>query len=148
MNGLNTINGGLLLTANATVFSDARYQGGGCLKADGSGGYKWEDQTKGNDMNSNLVVTNGVVQAKGFEVTRSPHIFYQYCMRVIDLRLKDTVDHDRIKLEIRDVAELLPDQHLRDMAILKHGPEIQNVDDYENLTIEVLIEKQWTVKDQ
>lgn len=99
-------------------------------------------------MSSNLVVTNGVVQAKGFEVTRSPHTFYQYVLRVLDLRLKDTVDHDRIKLEIRDVAELLPDQHLRDMAILKHGPEIQNVDDYENLTIEVLIEKQWTVKDQ
>lgn len=81
------------------------------------------------------------------KIKREPRYFQEYILRVIDLRWSEQPNHNRIKFEIRENVELLPGQYLRDLAILKHGPEIQNVDEFELMTIEVDLVKSWVIKD-
>jgi len=87
---------------------------------------------------TNLNVQNGSVIAKEFKIHKDPNKFYEYTLRVLNLKERALPVHNRLLLKVEGTVELGPKASLRDYVMLKHGAEISALDaSFEDLTIEI-----------
>lgn len=73
--------------------------------------------------------------------------FYVYKITVLDLRKKDTTDHDRIKWQISGTIEMTPDKSLRDAIFLKHIVFLSSIENISDMVIDVHVEKSWKISE-
>lgn len=100
---------------------------------------------------SSTVNVDGTMIAKEFKIAKEPTMFYQYEMRVFDLRPKETLTDDRCLTVIQDSVELPKSVNgLKEVLIMKHMKglsEITTDTPLHLLTIDVKIVYQAQIKD-
>lgn len=89
---------------------------------------------------------DGTITAKEFKVMKDPNLFYQYRLQVLALKELPKPDHNRLLLKVEATAELGPKANLRDYILLKHGAEIAALGSLEELTLDIVTIRTWTIE--
>jgi len=96
-------------------------------------------------VDSASITASGTMIAKDFKIAKDPNKFYEYNLRVLNLKELKEPAHDRLMLDVKGTVELAPKIILRDYVLLKHGAEIAAIGSLDELTIEVTILKSYNI---
>jgi hypothetical protein len=81
---------------------------------------------------SSTVTVDSSLVSKEIRINREPNTLYEYELTVVDLRPKNTIDNDRLKLRVTGWIECKPNQSIRDKIVTINSvalSKIENIDE-------------------